>query len=87
LPWQDTTGNSHNKWGYSRNDVNKPLMNLTTQLFGVSLDGDLIRKMVHLVMFWLGLAWKPVALAWLWVALAFMIPRPSQRGWLWPGLA
>jgi hypothetical protein len=40
---------------------------------------------VTVVMFWLGLAQKPVALAWLWVALASRILRPSHRGWLWPG--
>src|ERR1700733_396117 len=32
----------------------------------------------YLVMFWLGLAQKPVA-------LASRILRPSHRGWLWPG--
>ena len=42
-------------------------------------------------MFWLGLAWKPAALAWLRVALASRISKPSQSphpwlgfGWLWP---
>lgn len=49
LPRQNTTGNGHNMWGYSCNDVNKPLMDLTTQLFGVCLDGELIRKMVYQV--------------------------------------
>jgi hypothetical protein len=38
-----------------------------------------------LVIFWLGLARKPLALAWLWVALASGILRPSHRCWLWPG--
>jgi hypothetical protein len=44
-----------------------------------------------LVMFWLGLAWKAAALAWLRVALASRISKPSQSphpwlgfGWLWP---
>src|ERR1700720_886700 len=36
-------------------------------------------------MFWLGLAWKPMALAWVWVALASRISRPSQGCWLWLG--
>ena len=40
----------------------------------------------RIVMFWLGLAWKPLALAWLWTALASGILRPSHRHWLWPGL-
>jgi hypothetical protein len=46
---------------------------------------------VGIVMFWLGLAWKPAALAWLRVALASRISKPSQSphpwlgfGWLWP---
>jgi hypothetical protein len=36
-------------------------------------------------MFWLGLAQKPLALAWLWVALASGILRSSHRHQLWPG--
>ena len=42
-------------------------------------------RLMGLVMCWLGLAWKPVALAWLWVALASRILRPSHRCRLWPG--
>jgi hypothetical protein len=38
-----------------------------------------------IVLFWLGLAWKPLALAWPEAALASRYLRPSQRSWLWPG--
>ena len=38
-----------------------------------------------IVLFWLGLAWKPLALAWPEVALASQYARPSHRRWLWLG--
>jgi len=47
LPRRHTTGQI--KWLYNSNDVNKTLKAITSQLFGVALDGEVIRKMVHQV--------------------------------------
>ena len=47
LPRRHTTGDI--KWCYSSVDVNKQLVDLTTRLFGVTLNGEIIRKMVHQV--------------------------------------
>ncbi|KAI9444417.1 hypothetical protein BJY52DRAFT_1194328 [Lactarius psammicola] len=47
LPRRHTTGDI--KWCYSSIDINKQLMDLTGRLFGVNLDGEIIRKMVHQV--------------------------------------
>lgn len=47
LPRRHTTGDI--KWRYSSVDVNKKLMDLTSRLFGVTLDSEIIRKMIHQV--------------------------------------
>ena len=47
LPRRHTTGNF--KWLYNSNDANERLMELTTPLFSLTLDGELIRKMVYQV--------------------------------------
>ena len=48
-------------------------------------NGWLKQIYAKVVMFWLGLAWKPLALAWLWVALAWLglaWPEPWPERWL-----
>jgi hypothetical protein len=47
LPRRHTTGDI--RWRYNSFDVNNQLMDLTTQLFCVTLDGEIICKMVHQV--------------------------------------
>jgi hypothetical protein len=47
LPRRHTNGQI--KWRYNSNDVNEKLKAITTQLFGVAVNGEVIRKMVHQV--------------------------------------
>jgi hypothetical protein len=48
LPRRHTSGNM--KWHFTSNDANKDLQVLTQHIFGVALNGQLIRKMVHQVL-------------------------------------
>jgi len=48
LPRRHTSGIM--KWHFRANDANKDLKALTQRIFGVALDGQLIRKMVHQVL-------------------------------------
>lgn len=47
LPRRQTTGD--NKWRYTSNHVNAYLKELTFEIFGVALDGELIRKLIYQV--------------------------------------
>ena len=54
---------------------------------GESANSISFSSKLPVVMFWPGLAWKPLALAWPTVALAWWNPRPGQKPETWLGLA